>query len=182
MSVKTVNACEGVEVRTALRILKLDFRRRLSASFTPQPTYPQRYNPQYPLNRRLGRPQSRLWKFWGDEVLAPAGNRTMDPPAHTLVTSATLCCGARPLQHLTCTKLVSAIRFWARERAVFCPQRRDRDFRTLKRNSWHTYIKFEMGIQTCDELVLNVLRHINQKFRFLVTCEMWTAEQRTIPW
>lgn len=39
---------------TTLRILKLDFRRRSSASFTPQPTYPQRYNPSVTTEQKAG--------------------------------------------------------------------------------------------------------------------------------
>jgi hypothetical protein len=117
------NACAHRECKwgsrgTAPRILRLGFKRRSVASFTPQPTYPQRYKPRYPLNRGPSRPQRRVWKSGGNEVLVPAAKRNMDPPAHTLVTTSTaICYGARSL-HLTHSKLVSGIQFWARERAV----------------------------------------------------------------
>jgi hypothetical protein len=43
----------------ARRILDLSIRWRWVVSFTAQPLYPQRKNTWYPLDRRLGRPQSR---------------------------------------------------------------------------------------------------------------------------
>ena len=43
--------------------------------------------PRYPLNRRLGGPQSRSWKFWRTEKsLVTMGIRTPDHPARSLVT------------------------------------------------------------------------------------------------
>jgi hypothetical protein len=41
------------------RILDLGTRWRWLVSFRPRPPYPQRKSPYYPLNRRLGGPQSR---------------------------------------------------------------------------------------------------------------------------
>jgi hypothetical protein len=43
----------------ALRILDLSTRRRWAVSFTPLPLYPQEKSPWYPLDWRLGVPQSR---------------------------------------------------------------------------------------------------------------------------
>jgi hypothetical protein len=43
----------------ALRILDLCKRWRWAVSFTPQPLYPRGKSPRYPLDRRLGGPQSR---------------------------------------------------------------------------------------------------------------------------
>jgi len=50
----------------------------------------QRYDPValppginwYPLNRRLGRPQSRPELFGKEKIFASAGTRTPDRPAH----------------------------------------------------------------------------------------------------
>jgi len=47
------------------RILDLGTRWRCMASFTPRTLYPQGKNPLYPLDRRLGGPQSRSGS--GDE-------------------------------------------------------------------------------------------------------------------
>jgi hypothetical protein len=41
------------------RILDLGTRQMWMVSFTPRPLYPQGESPWYPLNRRLGGPQSR---------------------------------------------------------------------------------------------------------------------------
>jgi hypothetical protein len=41
------------------RILDLGTRWRWAASFTPRPLYTQRNSPWYPLDRRMGEPQSR---------------------------------------------------------------------------------------------------------------------------
>jgi hypothetical protein len=52
---KTYWDSEGI----ALRILDLGTRWRWVVSFTPRPLYPQGKSPRYPLDRRLGEPQSR---------------------------------------------------------------------------------------------------------------------------
>jgi len=44
-------------------------------SFTPRPIFPQGKIPRYPLDRRLGGPQSHS-VHGGEEVSTPAGNRT----------------------------------------------------------------------------------------------------------
>jgi hypothetical protein len=53
--------------------------RRWMVSFTPQPLYPQEKSTWYPLDRRLGGPQSRSG-HGGEEKNspAPAGNRTLE--------------------------------------------------------------------------------------------------------
>jgi hypothetical protein len=48
-------------------------------SFTPRPLYPHEKSPWYPLDRRLGGPQSRSGR--GNEekkIPAPTGNRTLE--------------------------------------------------------------------------------------------------------
>jgi hypothetical protein len=40
-------------------------------------------NSQYPLDRRLGGPQSRSWRCGKEKPLAPAGNRTPSRPAYS---------------------------------------------------------------------------------------------------
>jgi hypothetical protein len=47
------------EWRYSSTILDLSTKWRWVVSFTPRPLYPRGNRPQYPLNRRLGEPQSR---------------------------------------------------------------------------------------------------------------------------
>jgi hypothetical protein len=54
-----------------LRILELDISWRRMLNFTPRPLYPRGKSPLYPLDRRLGGPQSRSerrgessWPYW----------------------------------------------------------------------------------------------------------------------
>jgi hypothetical protein len=47
---------------TAPRILDLGTRWRWVVSFTPRPLHPKGKSPWYPLDRRLGRSQSRSWR------------------------------------------------------------------------------------------------------------------------
>jgi hypothetical protein len=54
-AMKTYWGCRGI----APRIPDLGIRWRWVVSFTPRPLYPQRKSPWYPLDRRLGGPQSR---------------------------------------------------------------------------------------------------------------------------
>jgi hypothetical protein len=55
-------------------------------NFMPWPLYLWGKNPWYPLNRRLGVPQSWSGCFGEEEnPLSPAGNQNPDPPAHILV-------------------------------------------------------------------------------------------------
>jgi hypothetical protein len=62
----------------APRILKLGTLWRWMVSFTPRPLYPQRNCTWYPLDRRLGGPQSRSGRG-GEEkkIPAPTGNRNL---------------------------------------------------------------------------------------------------------
>jgi hypothetical protein len=55
--------------------LNLDNRRREVANFKLRPLYPRK-EPRYPLNRRLGGPQSRLEVLERKRFLAPIGIRT----------------------------------------------------------------------------------------------------------
>jgi hypothetical protein len=55
----------------APRILDLGTRWRWVVSFTPRPLYPQGKCPFYPLDRRLGGPQSRSWHGSEEENSQP---------------------------------------------------------------------------------------------------------------
>jgi hypothetical protein len=48
-------------------------------SFTPLPLYSRGKNPRYPLDRRLGGPQSRSGRLGEEKILDPAGTRTPTP-------------------------------------------------------------------------------------------------------
>jgi hypothetical protein len=50
-------------------------------SFTPQPL-----NPWYPLNGRLGGPQSWSGWLWEEKILGPTGTHTPTPHQSSLVT------------------------------------------------------------------------------------------------
>jgi hypothetical protein len=64
----------------APRILDLGATWRWVISFTPSPFYNQVKSPCYPLDRRLGGPQSRSGHS-GEKFPVPAGTRTPDLPA-----------------------------------------------------------------------------------------------------
>jgi hypothetical protein len=51
---------------------------RRVVNFTPRPLYPQEKNLRYPLDRRLGGPQSRSGRFGEEKILDPTGTRTPD--------------------------------------------------------------------------------------------------------
>jgi hypothetical protein len=67
--------CRGITPR----IINLGDTWRWGVRFTPRPLYPQWKCPGYPLDRRLGGPQSRS----GEKSPALAGTRTPDHPAHS---------------------------------------------------------------------------------------------------
>jgi hypothetical protein len=48
--------------------LRLSTSWRRVVNFTPRPLYPQGKSPRYPLDRRLGGPQSAVWKMWRKET------------------------------------------------------------------------------------------------------------------
>jgi hypothetical protein len=52
---------------------------RWVVSLTPQPLYPRGKSPRYPLDRRLGGPQSQSGKFEEEKILDPTGTRTPSP-------------------------------------------------------------------------------------------------------
>jgi hypothetical protein len=58
-------------VGIAPRIFNIGPRWRWVVSFTPWPLYPRRKSPQYPVDRRLGGPQSRSWRG-GEEKKIPS--------------------------------------------------------------------------------------------------------------
>lgn len=75
---------------TAPLILNLGTRWRRVVSFMQQSLYPWRKNPQHPQNRRLCGPQSQSGRFVEDKnSLAPAGNRSPNHPARSLITIPT---------------------------------------------------------------------------------------------
>jgi hypothetical protein len=67
----------------APRVLGLGIRWRWVVSFTTRPLYHQGKIPWYPLDRRLGGPQSRSGRGDKRKFLAPAGNRTYDHPVRS---------------------------------------------------------------------------------------------------
>jgi hypothetical protein len=75
---------------TAQHILNLGTRWRWVVSFTPRAFHPRRKNPRYPLNRRLGGPQSRS-ESGGEEKksLCPCRESYPGRPARSLVTNLT---------------------------------------------------------------------------------------------
>jgi hypothetical protein len=52
---------------------------RWMVSFTPLPLYPRGKSPRYPLDRRLGGPQSRCWWRGEEKILDPTGTWTPTP-------------------------------------------------------------------------------------------------------
>jgi hypothetical protein len=48
-------------------------------NFTPWPLYPREKSPRYPLDRRLGGPQSRSGRFGEVKIIDPTGTRTPTP-------------------------------------------------------------------------------------------------------
>jgi hypothetical protein len=64
----------------------LGTRCRWVVSFTPRPLYPQGKNPRYPLDRRLGGPQSRFGHSVEEKNSQPSPGietRSSDHPAHS---------------------------------------------------------------------------------------------------
>jgi hypothetical protein len=52
---------------------------RRVVNFGPRPLYPRGKSPRYPLDRRLGGPQSRSGRFGEEKILDPIGTRTRTP-------------------------------------------------------------------------------------------------------
>jgi hypothetical protein len=78
MSTMSYRRIEGVEASP--RILDLGTRWRWVVSFTPRPLYPKGRSSRYPLDRRMGGPQSRSGR---EKFPAPTGTRTPDHPARS---------------------------------------------------------------------------------------------------
>jgi hypothetical protein len=75
-SMKAYSASGGI----APRILNLGTRWRWVVSFTPQPLYPQGKSPWYPLDKRLGGPQSRSGRGGeGKNSRPPSGIEPYNP-------------------------------------------------------------------------------------------------------
>jgi hypothetical protein len=74
-AMKTYWGSEGI----APRILALSTRLRRVVSFTPRPLYPQGKSPSYPLNRRLGGPQSRSGHGSIEKNSQPPRNPIVEP-------------------------------------------------------------------------------------------------------
>jgi hypothetical protein len=51
---------------------------RWVVNFTPRPLYPRGKSPRYPLDRRLGGPQSQSERFGEVKILDPTGTRNSD--------------------------------------------------------------------------------------------------------
>jgi hypothetical protein len=75
-----MTTCCGVEVYLHA-FFDLGTRRRWVVSFTPRPLYSQRNSPWYPLNRRLGGPQSVWSQCRRKKFPDPARIRTLIQPA-----------------------------------------------------------------------------------------------------
>jgi hypothetical protein len=67
----------------APHILDLGTRWRWVVTFTSWPLYPQEKSSWYPLDRRLGGPQSQTW--WGEKYSALTGIQAPNHPAHSPV-------------------------------------------------------------------------------------------------
>jgi hypothetical protein len=63
----------------APRFLDLGTRWRLAVSFTPRSLYPQRKSPCYPLDRRLGGPQSRSGRGGEEKNSHPLPGIELEP-------------------------------------------------------------------------------------------------------
>jgi hypothetical protein len=57
---------------------------RWVVSFTPRPLYARRRSPRYPLDRRLGRPQSRSGRRGGEKNLLPLSGIKLQPSSQSL--------------------------------------------------------------------------------------------------
>jgi hypothetical protein len=71
--------CRGLISCIDPHFLDLDTSWRSVVSFTPRPLYPRGKSPRYPLDRRLGGPQSRSGRRGEEKILDPTGTRTMKP-------------------------------------------------------------------------------------------------------
>jgi hypothetical protein len=60
---------------------------RWVVNFTPRPLYPRGKSPRYPLDRRLGGPQSRSGRFGEQKILDPYWDSNSDPSVVQPVTS-----------------------------------------------------------------------------------------------
>jgi hypothetical protein len=75
---------------TAPLILSLGTRRRWVVNLAFPTSFFRGNEPQYPKNKRLGRPRGRFCLFAGHKIFSSAEIRTPDGPAHILVTVPTV--------------------------------------------------------------------------------------------
>jgi hypothetical protein len=61
------------------RFLHVGSSRRWVGSFTPRPVYPRGKNPSYPLDTRLGGPQSQSGRCGEEKILDPSRTRNPTP-------------------------------------------------------------------------------------------------------
>jgi hypothetical protein len=76
----------------ALPILNLDTRWMSLVSFTPRSHYSHGKTPQYPLDRRLSRPQSRSGRGGEERNLCPCRESNPDRPSRGLTNSTKMQC------------------------------------------------------------------------------------------
>jgi hypothetical protein len=87
------------------RFLDLGTSWRWVVSFTPRSLYLQRKCPRYPLDRRLGGPQSRSGRHGEVKILAPTGTQTPTPLSSSPLPDAI----PTTLSRLSRSSLLSAI-------------------------------------------------------------------------
>jgi hypothetical protein len=90
----------------ALRIFGLDTRWRWVVSFMPRPIYPQVKSPCYPLDRRLGEPQSRSGRGGEERNSQPLPG--LEPPTtQTVIQRYTIKLTRLPPFYITYLKCVA---------------------------------------------------------------------------
>ena len=82
-AMKVSRGCSYITPLMLIRGTKLG----CTVNFIPLSHFTTVKKPWYPLNRRTARPPELIWTFWWKEKSpATARNRTLDCPAHSLVT------------------------------------------------------------------------------------------------
>jgi hypothetical protein len=90
----------------ASRILDLGTRWKWVVSFTPRPLYPKGKSPWYPLDRRLGGPQSRSGRGGGENNSQPLSE--FEPPI------------IQPVSQVYATELSRLSLFFCRRKKELC--------------------------------------------------------------
>jgi hypothetical protein len=88
---------------------------RWVVSFTPLPLYPRWKNPQYPLGKRLGWPQSRYGQRGEEKILYPTVTRTPTPrsSSHSFIFTHLFCCFLALSATRSRIQIISMIVSWA---------------------------------------------------------------------